>query len=138
MRTRTSAFVGCFALAFNWSCQAQTYDTNNVVVQTFAGSGFSGYVDGVGQSTMFNNPKGVVADSSSNLFVLDAANSRIRKITSEGTVSTFAGGGNQTTGYGTNTAVIYGGVNGSDSIAIDRLDTLWIVNHSGNLVRVGS
>ena len=87
---------------------------------------------------MFNTPKGVVADSLSNLFVLDASNSRIRKITPDGTVSTFAGGGNQTSGYGTNTTVIYGGVNGSDSITIDHLDRLWIVNHGGNLIRVGS
>ena len=31
---------------------AQNYGTNNATVQTFAGSGFSGYLDGVGQQTM--------------------------------------------------------------------------------------
>src|ERR1017187_6883370 len=98
------------ATMLGWQAEAQIYDTNNVVVQTFAGSGFSGYVDGVGQLTMFNNPQCVVADSSSNLFVLDLGNSRIRKIAPDGTVSTFAGGGNQTSGYGTNADVIYGGV----------------------------
>ena len=36
-----------------WQTEAQIYDTNNFVVQTFAGSGFSGYVNGVGQLTMF-------------------------------------------------------------------------------------
>jgi hypothetical protein len=36
--------------------EAQTYDTNGDYVQTFAGSGFYGYVDGVGQLTMFHNP----------------------------------------------------------------------------------
>ena len=48
---------------------AQIYDTNNVVVQTFAGSGFAGYLDGQGTQTMFNNPNVIVADSHSNLFV---------------------------------------------------------------------
>src|SRR6266705_2653926 len=72
---------------------AQNYDTNNPVVQTFVGSGFYGYLDGQGTQTMFNNPSAVVADSSSNLFVLDNSNYRIRKVTSDGTVSTFAGGG---------------------------------------------
>src|ERR1039458_9487573 len=90
------------AMMYVWQAKAQIYDTNNVVVQTFAGSGFSGYVDGVGQLTMFNNPKCVVSDSSSNLFVLDLGNARIRKVAPDGTVSTFAGGGNQTSGYGTN------------------------------------
>src|SRR6266576_1524776 len=82
---------------------AQNYDTNNPVVQTFVGSGFYGYLDGEGMQTMFNNPAAVAADSSSNLFVLDTGNSRIRKVTPIGTVSTFAGGGAGTLpGYGTN------------------------------------
>src|ERR1700739_3833147 len=89
-----------------WCAEAQTYDTNNDVVQTFAGSGFSGYVDGVGQLTMFNTPEKIVADSYSNLFVLDYGNVRIRKITPDGTVSTFAGGGiGSLPGNGTNVSL---------------------------------
>ncbi len=84
----------CLVLLFSvlcWQVKAQIYDTNNVVVQTFAGSGFSGYVGGQGTQTMFNNPSAVVADTSSNLFVLDTYqyNARIRKITPSGEVSTF-------------------------------------------------
>lgn len=120
-----------------WHAEGQIYDTNNVVVQTFAGSGFYGYLDGVGQLTMFNNPKGIVADTLTNLYVLDAANAVIRKITPDATVSTFAGGGNQTTGYGTNTTVMYGGINGVNGIAIDHSNALWIPSYSGPLVRVG-
>ena len=52
---RIVAFIATGAV-LAWQAGAQTYDTNNIVVQTFAGSGFSGYVDGVGQQTMFNNP----------------------------------------------------------------------------------
>ena len=126
------------ATMLGWQAEAQIYDTNNVVVQTFAGSGFSGYVDGVGQLTMFNNPQCVVADSSSNLFVLDLGNSRIRKIAPDGTVSTFAGGGNQTSGYGTNADVIYGGVGNGNSLAIDHANTLWVVSYNGPLVSVRS
>jgi len=59
-------------------------------VQTFAGSGFAGLVNGVGQQTMFNYPSAVVADTQSDLFVWDWHNGVIRKITSDGTVSTFA------------------------------------------------
>ncbi|HEY5505703.1 MAG TPA: hypothetical protein VIK28_11145 [Sedimentisphaerales bacterium] len=138
MKRQILILLTAVAVLLGWRVEGQNYDTNGDYVQTFAGSGFSGYVDGVGQLTMFNSPKGIVADSLNNLFVLDAANSRIRKITPDGTVSTFAGGGNQTSGYGTNTTVIYGGVNGVDFIAIDHSDTLWIPNHSGNLIRIGS
>ena len=73
--------------------EAQIYDTNNVFVQTFAGSGFSGYLNGQGTQTMFNNPNAIVADSHGNLFVWDSLNFRIRKIAPDSTVTTFAGGG---------------------------------------------
>jgi len=110
---------------------AQNYDTNNVVVQTFAGSGFYGYFDGKGTQTMFNYPEAVVADSSGNLFVADSVNYRIRKITPDGTVSTFAGGGNLQTGYGTNVALPY-----LVYMAIDRSNVLWFAR-CGELLRVG-
>src|SRR5688500_10919244 len=84
----------------------QNYYTNNPVVQAFVGSGFFGYLDGQGTQTMFNHPVAVVADSSRNLFVLDTGNARIRKVTPDGTVSTFAGGGSGTLpGYGTNVSL---------------------------------
>lgn len=119
---------------------AQTYDTNNIVVQTFAGSGFSGWVDGVGTQTMFNSPSAVVVDSSSNLFVLDSNNYRIRKITPDGTVSTFAGGGSDgLPGYGTNVSLY--SYYGFHSMAIDRSNVLWVPT-SGNgdhyFLRIGT
>src|SRR5262245_32425447 len=93
-------------LLAGFSAFGQNYDTNNPVVQTFVGSGFYGYLDGQGTQTMFNGPVAVVADSSSNLFVLDTGNARIRKVTPNGTVSTFAGGGNGALpGFGTNVSL---------------------------------
>jgi hypothetical protein len=77
------------AVALTWQAGAQIYDTNGDYVETFAGSGFAGDVNGVGQLTMFNNPVGVTADAQGNLFVWDANNFSIRKITADGTVSNF-------------------------------------------------
>lgn len=149
---RTCAFTIATALAFaplaTPTVQGQIYDTNDVVVQTFAGSGFSGCVDGLGQQTMFNHPSAVVADSSSNLFVLDAANYRIRRIAPDGTVSTFAGGGiARLPGYGTNvsllTAVGIGGMGYAcfGSMTIDHANVLWItMSYSYNstlMLRIG-
>ena len=90
------------AVIFCWQAGAQIYDTNGAYVQTFVGSAFSGYVDGVGQNTMFNHPSSVTADSHGNLYVWDAGNYRFRKVTPDGTVTTFVGGGSYNTGYGTN------------------------------------
>ena len=108
--------------SFGGNVDAQTYDTNNEVVQTFVGSGFSGYLDGVGQLTMFNNPNAIVADSHSNLFVWDSSNYRIRKVAPDGTVTTFAGGGSGATGTGTNVSFASWGIGG---LTIDQHNTIW-------------
>ncbi len=132
---KTKIILTAFCALSVWQAKAQTYDTNNVVVQTFAGSGFSGNLDGQGTQTMFKGPRAIVADTASNLFVMDM-DSRIRKITPDGTVTTFAGGSAaQPPGYGTNVAVSVG-----IEMTIDHSNNLFYVDYAyGNaLWRVGS
>jgi gliding motility-associated-like protein len=63
-------------------------------VSLFAGDiSNSGSADGIGSAARFNNPYGITADSSGNLYVADRNNHKIRKITSAGVVSTLAGSG---------------------------------------------
>jgi DNA-binding beta-propeller fold protein YncE len=52
-------------------------------VSTFAG-GSSGCSDGVGLEAQFNCPVGVTIDEAGNLFVTDAYNNSIRKVTPNG------------------------------------------------------
>lgn len=66
--------------------------TSAGVVSTFAGvAGTSGSTDDTGTAAKFNIPAGIVADATNNLFVVDSGNHTIRKITSAGVVTTFAG-----------------------------------------------
>lgn len=75
-------------------------DTGNRVIKkvnasgvstVFAGSGVAGNTDGTGVAATFDSPRSIVIDSSDNLYVVDSGNHNVRKITSAGVVTTFAG-----------------------------------------------
>jgi len=125
MKTKTIAIsIAIAAMLLVWPSQAQNYDTNNVMVSTFAGYGIPAYVDGQGLLTAFNNPSQIVSDTASNLYVWDNNNQRLRKITPNRTVSTFVGGGNYVEGYGTNVSLSWGQVG---ALAMDNSNRLWLV-----------
>ena len=61
-------------------------------VSTLAGlAGVRGSTDGTASAAAFYLPRSVALDPSGNIFVADTANSVIRKVTTDGVVTTFAG-----------------------------------------------
>ncbi len=66
----------------------------NGTIVTIAGIGeSSGFADGDADSALFNLPFGIVVDADVNIYVADFMNNRVRRISPDGVVSTFAGNG---------------------------------------------
>jgi serine/threonine protein kinase/sugar lactone lactonase YvrE len=105
--------------------------STDLVVNTLAGSAYS-YLDGTGTTASFRDPYGLVVDKWNNVFVTDYGNSRIRKISSFGVVSTLAGSGMAAyvDGVGTNARF-----NNPTGISIDSSGNLFVADSSNHCIR---
>ena len=104
------------------------------VVTTLAGlAGTSGNTDGTGSAARFNFPRGVAVDNAGTVYVADANNATIRKITSGGVVTTLAGlAGSNGSNDGTGSAARF---NGPQGIAVDSAGTLYVADTNNQTIR---
>lgn len=105
------------------------------VVTTLAGSGTPGSANGTGAAASFNNPHGVAVDIFGNVFVTDYGNQKIRKITSAGLVTTFAGSGVVGSVNATGTAASFSYPTG---ITIDGAGNLYVADGSKKIRKITS
>ncbi|HEX7415421.1 MAG TPA: NHL repeat-containing protein, partial [Bacteroidia bacterium] len=105
-------------------------------ISRIAGDGTQGYSGDAGQATAseLNYPTGVVIDALGNLYIADQSNNRIRKVTTTGIISTFAGNG--TWSYsgdgGQATAAEFKTPTG---VAIDAVGNLYIADYYNSRIR---
>lgn len=104
------------------------------VVSTWAGlAGSPGTNDGIGGAARFNFPFGIALDTASNIYVADAFNYTIRKITPDGTVSTLAGSpGVQGHADGTGSAARFNDLGG---LAVDVAGNVFVTDSGSKTIR---
>jgi sugar lactone lactonase YvrE len=112
-------------------------------VTTVAGGGHpaDGRGDGgLATKALLTNPLGVALDRTGNLyisdhFVSDNLGGLVRKVSSEGKISTVAGGGHPADGVGDGGPATEARLEGPDYIALDAGGNLFIAENSGERIR---
>lgn len=103
------------------------------LVTTLAGSGNAGYSDGMGAAASFKSPVGITVDAIGNVYVGEAGNDVIRKITPGGLVTTLSGlAGSPGRGNGQGTAARFSDPQG---ITIDPYGNLYVADVVNNIIR---
>ena len=101
-------------------------------VSTLAG-GERGFADGRGAAARFNTPSGLTVDASGTLYVADTGNHAIRRITSDGVVSTIAGDSVAGDRDGPGPQARF---NGPIGIAVDRLGRVIVADTYNDRIRL--
>ncbi|MET9931167.1 MULTISPECIES: RICIN domain-containing protein [unclassified Streptomyces] len=105
-------------------------------ISTIAGTGTAGYGgdNGPATSAHLRDPYGMTADSAGALYVADASNHRVRKITPDGTITTVAGTG--TAGFsGDGGPATSARLDRPYGLAFDSTGTLYISDFKNHRVR---
>ncbi len=106
------------------------------IITTFAGNGKPGY-SGDGEpatSAQISSPHGIAADKEGNLYITDVINNVIRRVDTNGIISTFAGNGHK--GYsGDGGKAANAQLNWPSDVAADAAGNIYIADAGNHVVR---
>jgi len=107
------------------------------IISTVAGTNVAGYAGDLGPATnaRLSSPNGLALDTNGNLFIADKGNQRIRKVDSNGIISTLAGTG--TAGYGGDNGFATNALlNQPYGVAVGPYGEILIADYGNNRVRL--
>src|SRR5450631_383672 len=122
-------------------------DTGNEVVRkvsadgtisTVAGTGTSGYLGdgGAARSAWLNGPEAVAVDAAGNLYIADTFNGRIRRVGTDGIITTVAGVGSTGIYSGDGGPAQNAALSLPTDVAVDRAGNLYIADFGNSRIRV--
>jgi trimeric autotransporter adhesin len=128
--------AGDLYISDNGDCRVRRVSPAGVI-STFAGDGENRFSGEGGQATTASLCPGALAlDGKGNLYVVDVANLRVRRIAADGTITTAAGNGAAgASGDGGPAALARLNVGIEAAIALDGQGNLYIADNNSNLVR---
>ncbi len=108
----------------------------NGIIRTVAGNGTQGFGGDGGPATSASlwHPSGVAFDAAGNMYIADTDNARIRKVTSDGVITTFAGNGAFASG-GDGLPAPQASLFNPTSVAVDALGNVYIAEFNAYKIR---
>ena len=126
--------VGNLYIADPYDYRIRKVETNGIII-TMAGGGTNFIGDGsTATNAILLHPRGVAMDTSGNLYIADDYNNRIRKVWTNGIITTVAGNGNPGF-WGDSGAATNAGLSSPSSVAFDTVGNLYIADSSNNRIR---
>jgi uncharacterized protein (TIGR03437 family) len=127
--------AGNLYIADTYNDSIRKITASSGLISTIAGfqQGFGGD-GGPASGASFDTPTGMVMDTAGNLYVADTNNHRIRKIGTDGKISTFAGDGNAAD-FGDGGPATSASLNGPVGLALDKLGNLYIADSASHRIR---
>ena len=102
-------------------------------VRTFAGAASSGRLDGTATEARFHSPRGAAMDAAGNVYIADAGNHTIRKVTLSGVVTTLAGSGALGSLDGRGPEAQF---NAPQAVAVDAAGNVYVADTGNHVLRV--